>query len=687
VTDLNVSMILRLVDRLSGPLRGIRGQIGALGNAIRNADYGNLANRAGALRDAQRGAALETLGLAAGLAASLRPAIQFEAAMGEVQKVSTFKGATAFEQLGKDILDLSTRIPIAATGLAEIVAEGARAGIAAGAIGDDDMRAQLLAFARDTATVATAFDMLPAEAADAMAKMRNIFGRDQAGVTMLADAVNQLGDNMSTNEKQILDVLRRSGANAKGFGLTAEQAAALGATLLDLGTPAEVAGTGINALLLKMQTATKQGGKFQDGLDALGISAEALEKRIGEDAQGALNEFLLAISKNEKKLHVLTDLFGLEYSDDVMRLVNGLDRYRLAQGLVADETQFAGLMSQQFRERIEKTDKQLEMFKGQLFRVAVAAGTILLPALRDLLDAVTPMLEQATAWAEANPELVRTIALVSASLIGLRLGLIAITWLFAGLASVVFRVAQGIGLVGRAFLFAARFINPWVLAITTIIGLGTALYNSWQPFADWWDGVWADTLKVIDQVVSALKALLNGDMPAAWEALQKAGEGVIQLWESVTAPIRAVIDEISELILAAQRLLGLRSSLSGTVDPAFSLNPDGTRGKQFLFAPPEARASGGPVLPGRPYLVGEQGPEIVTFGAAGMVTPNHALVDRRPPLPPRESRGAPINASFTINAAPGMDPGAIARAVRDELGRLMDGNGDLHDGAMYRGTA
>jgi hypothetical protein len=33
------------------------------------------------------------------------------------------------------------------------------------------------------------------------------------------------------------------------------------------------------------------------------------------------------------------------------------------------------------------------------------------------------------------------------------------------------------------------------------------------------------------------------------------------------------------------------------------------------------KAQGGPVAPGRPYLVGEQGPELVTFGAAGHVTP------------------------------------------------------------------
>jgi hypothetical protein len=38
-------------------------------------------------------------------------------------------------------------------------------------------------------------------------------------------------------------------------------------------------------------------------------------------------------------------------------------------------------------------------------------------------------------------------------------------------------------------------------------------------------------------------------------------------------------------------------------------------------ATPYPRAKGGPVGPGRDYLVGEEGPEIVTFGAAGTVIP------------------------------------------------------------------
>ena len=37
------------------------------------------------------------------------------------------------------------------------------------------------------------------------------------------------------------------------------------------------------------------------------------------------------------------------------------------------------------------------------------------------------------------------------------------------------------------------------------------------------------------------------------------------------------------------------------------------------------KAEGGPVTGGKPYLVGERGPELFSPGVSGMITPNHAL--------------------------------------------------------------
>lgn len=67
------------------------------------------------------------------------------------------------------------------------------------------------------------------------------------------------------------------------------------------------------------------------------------------------------------------------------------------------------------------------------------------------------------------------------------------------------------------------------------------------------------------------------------------------------------------------------------------------------------RAAGGPVSSGKTYLVGERGPELVTMGASGFVTPNNQLGGNAP------------NYYITVHAAHGAPGPAFARAVKDAI--------------------
>jgi hypothetical protein len=73
--------------------------------------------------------------------------------------------------------------------------------------------------------------------------------------------------------------------------------------------------------------------------------------------------------------------------------------------------------------------------------------------------------------------------------------------------------------------------------------------------------------------------------------------------------------------------------------------------------PVSGRAGGGPVDPNRPYIVGEEGPELVTFGAAGMV---HTAAQTRAML--SGSSGGTAAA-----AASGMTVDQVASAIRAAL--------------------
>jgi phage-related minor tail protein len=79
------------------------------------------------------------------------------------------------------------------------------------------------------------------------------------------------------------------------------------------------------------------------------------------------------------------------------------------------------------------------------------------------------------------------------------------------------------------------------------------------------------------------------------------------------------------------------------------------------------RATGGPVSPGRPYVVGERGPELFVPTASGRVETGPGV------------GGRDVRLSITINAPAGAEPRAleqssrqIARAAKRALTQLGD---------------
>lgn len=628
----NVEMILELVDRATGPLKRVGAGLKALGG-----EGGEKLLEATERRQAAfRTEALEIAATGWALHRALQPAMKFEAAMADVAKVVEFTGETGLGDLGKQLGRLSTRVSISAEGLAQIAAAAGAGGLIDAALPDGEKTAQLLAFAEAAAKMGVAFGMSADQAGASMAGLRAIFQLDQAGVESLADAVNHVTANLGGAAPVLLQVLERAGATTKIFGLTEAQAAALAGTLLKLKVPAEVAGTGINSILTLLKTAPKNKNKaFHATLAKLGYSAEGLAKSIGKDAQGALLDFLRTVRGSDDVLGDLTDLFGLEYGDDVARLVAGLDEYEKAVGLVADQTSYAGSMQREFEVRSKVTEDRLQRLGNAMEFISITLGSVFLPGIASLSESLVPLVDQLGRWAEANPGIVMGIGAALAGLVALRGAIVVAGLLFGGLLSTFIRVWRALALVRLALIATGAFLigNPIVAGIMLLAGAAYLLWSNWEPikqfFIDLWQGV-------------------KDAFAGAW----------------------AYIEPIVSKIAAATS--GLRGFASGSA-PAQPARFGG------------GRASGGPVRRGWSYLVGEDGPEFVTFGASGTVHP----FDRRPPvLAPAARAGGGGGLSvgdIHVHAAPGQDPHSIARAVLRLIEEKARGAGGLHDGAHYGG--
>ncbi|WP_264336841.1 phage tail tape measure protein, partial [Wolbachia endosymbiont (group B) of Chorthippus brunneus] len=302
---------------------------------------------------------MDTVALGLTLAAPLNAAISFESAMADVKKVVKFedKDVNGLTKLGETLKAMSRTIPLSAAELAQITASGGQLGIAA---------KDLTIFTDTVAKMATAFDMSAEEAGEAIAKLSNIYQIKIGEMANVGDAINHISDNTAAKAKDIVPTLNRIGGTARQFGLTAVEAGALASSFISLGKAPEKAGTAINAMLSKLQTASKQGGNFQKAFQVLKINAQEFEKAIGKNAQGTLLKFLETVAKLDKqeRSSVLFDLFGLEYQDDIALLTGSLDEYRKSLRLINEE--YHGSMQREFENRANTTANNLQLLKNSI---------------------------------------------------------------------------------------------------------------------------------------------------------------------------------------------------------------------------------------------------------------------------------------------------------------------------------
>jgi TP901 family phage tail tape measure protein len=394
-------------------------------------------------------AAGQALGLAAALSGIVLPvkaAIEFEAAMADVKKVVDFEEPTGLAQLSDDLLLMSRRIPLAATALAQITAAGGQMGIA---------ERDLTRFTEIVAKLAVALD-LPADAAgESMGKIANIFHMTMDQMEELGDAINHLSNNSASKASEIINALRRIGGVANQFGLTAEQASALSATLISLGQAPEIAGTAINAMLQKLQNATAGSKKFKEALKELRIDAGQLEESIRKDAQAALLDFFEAIENVDKSKRggLLTNLFGMEHSDTISILVGAMDEYRNELDLVADRTKYLGSAQKEFEAKAATTKNEIQLLGNAVSELGIRIGNTLLAPLGDATKFLRNLTASISDFVYKHPEMTQAITYLSGALVGLT-GVMGAARL-AALALGVTLPALGVAVAGVTYVAGA----------------------------------------------------------------------------------------------------------------------------------------------------------------------------------------------------------------------------------------
>ncbi|PID35424.1 MAG: phage tail tape measure protein [Rhodobacterales bacterium] len=429
-SDLNIALILKLVDQVSGPAKSAVSSLKNIGAASEKVGttgmkWAKQQEAANQVRMASaRGELMGIAAIGASFAALTEPAIRAEQRMAEIAKVVEFNGPNGINLLQRDIRELVSSGGLATTaeGVSDIVAAAGRMGVVDANLPDEEKRRGLLEFAASASKMSVAFGISADLAGTSLARWRQNFGLTQDQAMQLGDTINLLGNTMATNEADILNVVNRMGTVAQSAGLATDEMAALSATLLAAGSSPEIAATGmknfLNALT-KGEAATK---RQQAAFAALGIDHTELAKRMQVDATGGIMSVVDAFAKIEpyRRNSLVGDLFGEEGKMAIMPLINQADLLRTTFEKTADTASLLGLMEQEYQRQAQTTFAQRQRLFEYIKGLSVVIGSTLLPALNELFATLMPIVSQFTAWVEANPELVSGILKIGAGLLALK---------------------------------------------------------------------------------------------------------------------------------------------------------------------------------------------------------------------------------------------------------------------------
>jgi len=499
MSDLNLSLILRLVDKATGPAREAMRRVQKIGGGAQEFGGKQVAwadkqiEKNKAVRSSLMGQTAELMAMGAALYGLTEPAIQAEKRMAAISKFVEFKGVDGLKLLQKDIRDLVTTggLSMTADGISEIVAAAGQMGVVNENLPDDEKRRQLLQFATDAGKMAVAFDLSAEQAGKALARWRQNFHLTHDEAMLLGDAINVLGNTMITNEADIVEVMQRQGVEAIRSGLGEKEGAALAATILSGGAAPEVAATGMKNFLGALTDGENATKKVRNAYSELGMDPEQVAVSMQKDASGTILEVIKALEgvEDHRRQSVAKALFGKEAWEAIGPLVANRKLLEEALGKVEDDVEILGKMNEEYQRQAATTEANRTIFLNHIKALSVVVGTQLLPMLNEMMATVAPLIMQAMEWIEANPELAKTLGWVAVSLIGLKAASLALRWPLVLLTGSVLRTwrafgfaLQGVGWLTRAFskLGAMRLLPNFGPALGAFAGFrkgGTASIN------------------------------------------------------------------------------------------------------------------------------------------------------------------------------------------------------------------
>ena len=351
-------------------------------------------------------------------------------------------------------------------------------------------------------------------------------------------------------------------------------------------------------------------GPAADALLRLGLNLTELAAMTPEQQFLTIADAISQVGDANARTAISMDIFGRSGTQLLTVMMQGKDAIA-AQ--MAEAEKLGLVYSEDVAKSAEVFNDSLTTLQASMRGVVIALGPMIAQTMQDLIPAVTEAIPKITAWIKENGELVGSFikwgVAIGAVMSVIGPFLMAIGGVLMALGPIVSAIGSVIGAlsgIGTAFTAAAAVVGAAAAALAAPVTLAAVAVGL-----------------AVSAVIANWEGIKEG-LDVIWDAIKWAASGVVDflggIWDGIVGVFTAGWDWISGILAQIAEAVG---GLFGGIGDMLG----------FGSGTIEARASGGPVNSGQPYLVGEEGPELFVPSGSGTIMPN----------------GAAAGASVTIN--------------------------------------
>lgn len=393
---------------------------------------------------------------------AVRSAMEFESAMTGVAKTTDLTKAE-FKNLERGILDMTSKMPKTGVEIANIAESAGQLGIA---------KQNILDFSKVMGQLSDTTNLSSEDAAMNLAKFANITRMSQGDFDRLGSTIVNLGNNMATTERDIVEMSMRLAGAGTQVGMSEAQIVSFSAALSSVGIEAEMGGSAFSKVMVNMQASVETGGeKLSQFAKVAGMSAKEFQQAFKEDAAGAIVKFIEGLGNAEKQgksaIGILNDMGITEVRlrDTLLRAAGASDLFSESLELGESAWKENIALTKEAEMRYKDTREQIKIAMNDVKKSMIEIGRTIMPTVLTAVRSLAKL-------TQAFTSLPSPVQKATVGFLGFAITLPPLMWGIGSITNAFGLLAKGIG---KALPVITNITKMKALAATATIKFGSAL--------------------------------------------------------------------------------------------------------------------------------------------------------------------------------------------------------------------